>query len=95
MSLFLLLFWVACGLFAASIAQTKGYSGCLWAIIGFMFGPLALLGIGFMEKKAPPAEELARDVSAPALRECPFCSEPIRATAVKCKHCGSEVVPIR
>lgn len=83
--------WVVCGLFAASIAQTKGYNGCLWAIIGFMFGPLSLLGIGFMEKKAPPADH----DDEPETRACPYCSEPIRVTAIKCKHCGSEVTPLR
>ena len=81
--------WIVCGIFAASIAQTKGYSGCLWAIIGFMFGPLAMIGVGMMEKKVAP-EQPAHD-----LRSCPFCSEQIRDTAIKCRHCGSEVTPLR
>lgn len=25
------------------------------------------------------------------LKTCPFCAEPIRVEAVKCKHCGSEL----
>jgi hypothetical protein len=41
------------------------------------------------EPASPPATE-----AAPAYRECPFCAEEIRAQAIKCKHCGSEVEPL-
>ncbi len=26
-------------------------------------------------------------------RDCPFCAEPIKRAAVRCKHCGSELPP--
>lgn len=29
------------------------------------------------------------------LRECPYCAELIKTQAVKCKHCGSEIEPIK
>ena len=80
--------WVICGIFAGSIAQTKGYSGCLWLIIGFMFGPLAILGIGFMAAK--PANPDG-DIKSGDRRACPHCAEPIRWEAMKCRHCGGAV----
>jgi hypothetical protein len=86
----LLLFWFVCGVFAASIAQTKNYNGCLWLIIGVMSGPLAMIGIGFMEKRPAPVPP---EPPAPAMRPCPFCAEPIRPEATKCRHCGSAVEP--
>ncbi|MCY1297235.1 hypothetical protein D9M70_466680 [compost metagenome] len=33
-------------------------------------------------------------VSTNGLRECPYCAELIKAQAIKCKHCGSEVEPV-
>lgn len=26
-------------------------------------------------------------------KKCPFCAEPVRREAIKCKHCGSELPP--
>lgn len=31
----------------------------------------------------------------PQTKACPYCGEPILSVAVKCKHCGSDVSPVR
>lgn len=40
------------------------------------------------------ASPVQNGVSSNGLRECPFCAELIKAQAIKCKHCGSEVEPV-
>lgn len=82
--------WLVCGIIAASIAQSKGYSGCLWAIIGFLLGPLAVVCIGLMGRKMSEPDVHGDSATH---RLCPYCSEPIKREAVKCRHCGSEVTP--
>jgi hypothetical protein len=55
----------------------------------------ALLGIGGVvmmvvggRRNATAAKQ---QEDAASLRPCPFCAEPIRVEAIKCKHCGSDV----
>ena len=40
--------------------------------------------------KGPRSQELDQDPAD--LRDCPFCAEPIRVAAIKCKHCGSDLL---
>lgn len=39
------------------------------------------------------AQRQASETRDADLRDCPFCAEPIKRAAVKCKHCGSAVEP--
>ena len=49
----LVIFWILCGLFACVVAGNKGHNGCMWALGGFLLGPLALLAtLGLGDKKA-------------------------------------------
>ncbi len=47
---FWLLVWLFCAFGAAWIAESKGYSFGVWAGLGFLFGPFAVLVIGLVER---------------------------------------------
>ena len=66
--------------------------------------PLAMAGVAFLcpvvgfiaavmadskEQRAVKSGEFGD------LRKCPFCAEPIRKEAIKCKHCGSSIDPVK
>jgi hypothetical protein len=72
--------WIFCGIVSAAVASSRGRSGCGWLLLGFIFGPF-----GFAVALLPKKESLE------GLVKCPFCAEMIRAEAVKCKHCGSDI----
>jgi len=37
-------------------------------------------------------EQMAADIgSFGGMKKCQFCAEPVRAEAIKCKHCGSKL----
>ena len=45
-------FWVICGIGASMIARSKGRSGCGWAKVGFLIGPIAIPVVGFMAPRS-------------------------------------------
>ena len=54
----LVIFWILCGLFACVVAGNKGHNGCMWALGGFLLGPLALLAtLGLGDRKAQRKQE--------------------------------------
>ena len=55
-----------------------------WTLVGWV----AALVWAFTLPKAQASEPQATDAG---MRACPYCAEPIRAAAIKCKHCGSSV----
>ncbi|WP_234008635.1 hypothetical protein [Serratia sp. MYb239] len=77
------------GLIPAFIAQSKGRSFAGWWVYGFLLFIVAIIHVLII----PAKNSNIIEISSSDLRDCPFCAEPIKRQASKCKHCGSEVEP--
>ncbi len=62
--------WITCGIFCGVLAKAKGYETGQWALLGLIFGPLALLAMVGMPVKTiekmvqPPVEIKTSKVEA-------------------------------
>ena len=73
-------------LWALSGMESRGFYVTLIAMIAGLLG-LALAIFN------PSAKELAvKDGQHGDYKKCPFCAEPVRKEAVKCRHCQSELI---
>jgi hypothetical protein len=84
----LIVVWVICAIAGALIAERKGRSAGLWAVICLLTGVFGILVIAVMSKQTQAAPAGQGRVA------CPACSEAILPTATLCKHCGTGLTPM-
>ena len=86
-----LLFFVLCvaaGFGLVVLVSGAGGSGLAAGFAAFLV-PIAAL---VMALSAKSSAQLAVEHGAHGnYRKCPFCAEPVRREAIKCKHCGSSL----
>jgi len=68
------------------MAQQQNY-----LIIGAIIFIAGLLMVIFGRKKQLSPQQISAVMEARDSRPCPFCAEPIKYAAIKCKHCGADV----
>lgn len=91
-------------LFIAPAAYAGGPVVALVAslVIGFFYA-LAIQSIisgkylraGWLEIAKTSSGEEKKATGKPDQRACPFCGEDVLAVAIKCKHCGSSIEPVK
>ncbi len=80
-----LFLWLLMGLITAFIAQSKGRSGCLFFLLGFLLGPIGIIIALIMPGSPPPRK----------LKKCPSCGAMIPEDALKCPRCGHDFTDLK
>lgn len=93
MNVEILAIWFGVAIVTAIAAGARGRSPIGWFFIGLLCSFMGLIAVLVMRPmgKEAASEALPFSLDQTHYRDCPYCAEPIKKAAVKCKHCGSKV----
>ena len=80
---------VICGAITSIIAINKGKDNLQWFLIGCLLGPFGIILALVVGGDTSAVEK--KQVASGEMKKCPYCAELIRAEAIKCRFCQSEV----
>jgi uncharacterized protein with PIN domain len=101
-------FWLLCSILGATILSSSNHAGTGF-LLGAILGPFGVLFALVMSSgKNKDIEQKRHEEQMQSMadlksdkenkkqeRECPYCAETVLQKAKICKHCGSELPPVK
>jgi len=75
--------WICFAVVTAIAGSSRGRAPALWALLGLLFGPFALVAALVLPRKLGHTHVA-----------CPACAEPVLRAATICRYCGSKLAGI-